>query len=68
MAIGWAIDAGEGVIIETVSPTKRAAMCNWLVVNKSAVAGVLVKHVLPDSHIEAMRQSFPGVCLLRNQE
>lgn len=32
-AMGWAVCQDDALLVETVSPTKRAAMVNWLVVH-----------------------------------
>lgn len=38
MTNGWAVKDPEGINIKTVSDTRRAAIVNWLVVEKGALA------------------------------
>lgn len=53
----WGVCWGsEGLDVRTVSPTRRAAIINWLVV----VAGILVTSNHNDDQINAMWEAYCG--------
>lgn len=49
-ADGWAIIEDIGIDVRSVSPTRRAAIVNWLVTRK----GIMIYHTTTDEQIEAM--------------
>lgn len=49
-AQGFAVADDTGILVKTVSPTRRAAIVNWLV----AECGVMVRNSFSDQDIEGL--------------
>lgn len=56
MTKGWAVKDPEGINIKTVSDTRRAAIVNWLVVEK----GIGVYNATNDAQIEMTWRNLCG--------
>lgn len=53
---GWAVKDPKGINVKTVSDTRRAAVVNWLVVEK----GVMVLNAATDREIEDLWRRLCG--------
>lgn len=58
---GWGVVDRNGLNIRTVSPTRRAAIVNWLVVE--AGCAILASHT--DGHINALWDAHRGEALIK---
>ena len=59
-AEGWAIDQDGEIVVETIGPTKRAAMVNWLIVK----TGTVILNQTTDDEIEALFEEKRGSAII----
>lgn len=57
----WGVVTNDGLVVRTVSDTRRAAITNWLVTN----AGVMITNRHTDDHINALWDMHSGDALVR---
>ncbi len=63
-AYGYAIIEGGEIDVRTVSPTRRAAIVNWLVIHRSK----MIYAAATDEEIEKLWELYGGAVTLREVE
>lgn len=61
---GWAVCIGNTVLVKTVSPTRRAALVNWIVTELK----MSVFDTWPDDHIDTLFERQKGSAEIRQVE